>query len=65
DLQTEAPRVEVWRAAVGDQPWAAADPGILAVVTDDRPAGIACPIWSRSDLPALADRLLSVVGLGS
>ena len=65
DLQAEAPRVEVWRAAVGDQPWAAADSGIVAVVTDDRLSGISCPVWARHDLPALADRLLSVAGLGS
>jgi len=65
DLQTDAPRVEVWRAAVGDAPWAAADAGILAVVTDDDLQMAGRPIWSRSDLSALADRLLSVAGLSS
>lgn len=65
DLQTDAPRVEVWRAAVEDSPWAAADTGILAVVTDDYLQTVGCPVWSRSDVSALADRLLSIAGLSS
>ena len=37
DLQTTAPRIEVWRSVTGEAPYAFADPGILAVVTDDDP----------------------------
>lgn len=60
DTLADAPRIEVWRAAAGDAPLAARDPTIVAVVSDDHPQ-VAAPIWPRSDLPALAERILALV----
>jgi molybdopterin-guanine dinucleotide biosynthesis adapter protein len=53
DTQAQAPKIEVWRAALGSEPLAVHDPTILAVVTDD-PLPIARPVYSRADVQALA-----------
>jgi len=57
DSQTAAPKIEVWRAQVGDEPIAQSDPSVLAVVTDDPIHGEA-QILRRSDVGAMADWLL-------
>lgn len=57
DSQTDGVKVEVWRAAASQEPLATEDASILAVVTDD-PIAAAVPVWSRSNVPALARRLL-------
>lgn len=49
--------VEVWRAAVGDVPLAETDGSIVAVISNDRPS-VGVPVWARSDVPALAKRLV-------
>jgi molybdopterin-guanine dinucleotide biosynthesis protein B len=54
DVHTDAPKLEVWRAAAGSSPLAAGDASILAVVTDDRPE-VPQPLLRRSDVPHLAD----------
>ncbi|MDA1052030.1 MAG: molybdopterin-guanine dinucleotide biosynthesis protein B [Planctomycetota bacterium] len=59
NLQTTAFKVEVWRAAVTEQPIAAEDSSIAAVITDD-PIDIAVPTWSRSDVSRVAQTLLEV-----
>jgi molybdopterin-guanine dinucleotide biosynthesis protein B len=46
DVHTRADRIEVWRAAAGGAPLAAADPTILGVVTDD-PLPLPFPTFSR------------------
>ena len=56
DSQTAAPKIEMWRAAVGSEPLAASAADILAVVSDD-PVPAPCPVWPRSHVPDLADRL--------
>jgi len=62
DSQTNAPKIEVWRAALGVEPLAAHDKTILAVVTDD-PLPIPAVIHSRGDIPKLANWILeSVLG---
>lgn len=58
DLQTTATKVEVWRAATAPQPIAREVESIIAVVTDD-PIEIGIPIWRRSDIATLAERLLA------
>ena len=63
DLQTEAVKIEVWRAAVGNEPLALTHQSIRAVVTDDDAElpPVPVPVWRRSDIEALAqqiDRLL-------
>lgn len=54
-----APKIEVWRAANDRPPLALADASILAVVTDD-PLDVSVDCWSRSDVAALADRILEL-----
>lgn len=60
DLSASAPQVEVWRKECVEPPYARERPAISAVVTDDPAPGIA-HVWSRSDVPALAKRLLELV----
>jgi len=54
------PKVEVWRAEVGGAPLAAERSDIAAVVSDDAPE-VEAPVWPRSDLSGLCDRLLGAV----
>ncbi|MEQ9410783.1 MAG: molybdopterin-guanine dinucleotide biosynthesis protein B [Fuerstiella sp.] len=61
DLHTSAKKIEVWRSVVSEAPYAAEDDGIAAVVTDDDTT-VPCPLWSRSDVPALAKQLLQLAG---
>jgi molybdopterin-guanine dinucleotide biosynthesis protein MobB len=60
NLQTTAFKVEVWRAAVTEQPIAAQDSSIAAVITDDA-VRVAVPTWSRADISIVARCLLEVV----
>ncbi len=59
--QTNAPKVEVWRAVNETPPMAQQDPSILAVITDD-PLKIDRPLLARSDIASLARYLLEVAG---
>lgn len=61
DLNSTAPRVEVWRGVVSEEPYAAGDPKIAAVISDDVATGLVCSIWSRSDIAEVADRILSLI----
>ncbi len=58
--QAAAVKIEVWREATGQSPLALELSGIVAVVTDDRPLGVTCPIWSRYELSVIADRVLEL-----
>ncbi len=60
DLHATAPRIEVWRSVVGEAPHAASDAAIVAVVSDDSPKGLNCPVWSRADVGKIADELRKV-----
>ncbi len=60
--QADAPRIEVWREATGQAPLALEISGLLAVVTDDQRSDWPCPVWARSDLTTIADRLLQLTG---
>lgn len=57
DSSTDAPKIEVWRAATNADLLAANDQSITAVVSDD-PVELAVPLLSRSDVAGLADCLL-------
>lgn len=57
-------KIEVWRQAVGGSPLAAERGDIAAVVSDD-PVSLDVPIWPRSDVAALADRVLALSGAKS
>lgn len=60
DLQTSAPRLEVWRSAVVELPYAAGDTGITAVVTDDDSPSIEVPLLPRNNIAKIADFVLSL-----
>ena len=61
DLNSSAPRIEVWRSVVSEEPYAAKDPGIRVVVSDDVVGGLSCPIWPRNSVEAIVDRILELV----
>ena len=57
DLQTDAPRVEVWRAEALESPIGREDPSIAAVISDDS-VDVTMPHWSRSEIGVIANGLL-------
>jgi molybdopterin-guanine dinucleotide biosynthesis protein MobB len=57
DTLTDGIKIEVWRAERNTRPLAEQDSTIAAVVTDD-PLSLTTPSWPRSDVPALADKVL-------
>jgi len=60
DMQSHAPRVEVWRSATGQEPIAAKEPGVAAVISDE-PVAVPVKRLPKSDLAAIAAFLLSLV----
>jgi molybdopterin-guanine dinucleotide biosynthesis protein len=62
DLHSSAPRIEVWRSVVSEEPYASKDPGIRAVVSDDVVNGLSCPIWPRNSVAGIVDQILELVG---
>lgn len=56
DAAGPGPKVEVWRAERGTMPMAAEQHDILAVISDDAP-NVACPVWPRRELAAIATRI--------
>ncbi len=59
-LDRAGPKIEVWRQSLGTPCLAAHRKDILALVTDD-PIGVDVPVWPRSDLGSLADRLMGLL----
>lgn len=59
DLESRAPKFEVWRSGLERPPLALRHPGILAVISDDS-AAPQLPCWPRSPVNRLADRLLRI-----
>ncbi|MCA9066905.1 MAG: molybdopterin-guanine dinucleotide biosynthesis protein MobB, partial [Planctomycetaceae bacterium] len=64
DLNTSAPRVEVWRSTVGERPYAVSDSDIRAVVSDEQIRDVNCPIWKRSDVAVVAAEVIQMMQLG-
>lgn len=60
DTLASAPKVEVWRAAVGSQPLAADDETIAAVITDDE-LPLARTVWPRNDVARIAEGVLRLL----
>ena len=58
---TTSSKIEVWRAAVGNEPMANEDAAILAVISDDEP-NVKQPVWPRSDLAMIANRISGIAG---
>ena len=51
------PKIEVWREAMGTQPLALTNDGIVGMVTDDR-LDVELPVWRRADVEAIAEQVL-------
>ncbi len=63
DLQTDQPKMEVWRAATGNEPVACSDSSVRYLITDDEPPPCATPRLPRSELSAVAHAVLELAGL--
>ena len=59
------PKIEVWRAAIGQPLIQTADPLIRAVASDATLPGLAVPLLNLNDPQAVADFILHEVGLAS
>lgn len=59
DLATKATKVEVWRRAVQEPPYATTVSGITAVITDDQIEG-SSQVWARHPIARLAELILSL-----
>jgi molybdopterin-guanine dinucleotide biosynthesis protein B len=56
-IDGSGPKLEVWRSSAGEGgPLAENRSDIAAVITDDQ-AKVSIPVWSRSDIERLAERL--------
>ena len=64
DLISAAPRVEVWRSVVSEEPYAAKDSAIRAVVSDDSVGGLSCAVWPRNSVRNVADQILDLIQAG-
>jgi molybdopterin-guanine dinucleotide biosynthesis adapter protein len=62
DTTCRGTKIEVWRAAVGSEPMAHADPQIRAIVTDDDVAA-AVPLIPRRDVAAIATMVVELMEL--
>ena len=60
DTQTTAPKIEVWRSSLGSPPLAKTDRSIIAVVSDDFDPDIAVPVWPRSDVFFLGEKIIDL-----
>lgn len=57
--QGPGPKIEVWRQQAGTEPKAFQRNDVLAIVTDDT-IETSLPVWPRSDIGAIADRVLEL-----
>lgn len=60
DSQADAPKIEVWRAAIDELPLAGDDRSISAIVSDDA-VQANCATWPRADVHALATKILEML----
>jgi molybdopterin-guanine dinucleotide biosynthesis adapter protein len=63
NIDAQGTKVEVWRSASGFPCLAAERADIAAVVSDDRP-DVSVPVWPRSDVAYLADKIWTLAGRG-
>ena len=59
DQHSEGLKVEVWRSETGQHPLAQSNQSIAAVVSDDKP-DVSCPLWPRSNIPLIANKILTL-----
>ncbi len=57
------PKIEVWRAETGQPLIALDDPTVRAIASNDTPEGASQPVIGLNDIPAIADFILSDLGL--
>jgi molybdopterin molybdotransferase/molybdopterin-guanine dinucleotide biosynthesis protein B len=57
------PKVEAWRAATGQPLIGLDDPTIRVIASSDRPQGVSQPVIGLDDVAAIADFILSDLGL--
>jgi len=62
DLHTTAPKVEVWRAAVSEQPYASQGYDMKAVISSD-PTGCDVVTWPPGDIEEIACRLIKLLDI--
>lgn len=62
DVMTTAPKIEVWRQALGTPSIASEDASLAAVVSDDA-VDAAAAVWPRSDVATVADNVLRLLDL--
>jgi len=57
------PKIEAWRAETGQPLIALNDPTVRAIASNDAPEGASQPVIGLDDIPAVADCVLSDLGL--
>ena len=57
------PKIEVWRAETGQPLIALDDPTVRAIASNDQPEGASQPLIGLDDIAAIADFILSDLGL--
>ena len=62
NLETAAPKVEVWRAEASGEPFALTRNDIAAVITDEQ-IDVSVPVWPRACLRTLANNFLALAGV--
>ena len=62
NLETAAPKVEVWRAEASGEPFALTRNDIAAVITDEQ-INVSVPVWPRACLRTLANNSLALAGV--
>ncbi len=60
DLQTDRPKVEVWRESQGTRPIAEKDRSVAAIVSHDSIEGLELPIWNRTEVALVAKNIFDL-----
>lgn len=61
DLHTSGTRIEVWRPEVNELPYAVADPGIHAVISEASLTNLTCPCWPATPVSRLVSLFLELL----
>lgn len=62
DLSATAFKLEVWHPEIAEPPYAQSDARIHVVISDV-PMDVQQPVWPRSDVPEITDRILERIGI--
>ncbi len=61
DLESSAPKVEIWREGLGSPPLCREREDLRALITDDT-VEVALPVWPRREVARIADGILEMGG---